>query len=107
MMAGDSFGWGDVTLREFAALDIIRDPNALARLNRFYDNLHADPANVFRGDRPNRLTPDAEKWLADMHERYTPTTSARDAATMARELLDGLGILTVMNATRAPEERDH
>jgi len=99
-MAGDSFGWGDVTLREFAALDIIRDPDAVTRLNRYWDELHVNPANMWPGETPGRLTPEGVAWLADLHERFTVDTPADEAARMAREVLDGLGILLVMNVPR-------
>ena len=101
-MSDAPFGWGDVTILEFAALDLISDPNALARVNRYWDELHVDPANMWPGEKPNRLTPAGVAWLADLHERYTVTTPARDAALMAREIINGLGTLHVLNSQRIP-----
>lgn len=94
-MVSTSVSWGDVTVREFAALQLVADPDAIAKLNTYWDELYE--VNPLRGESPTRLTLEGETWLNALHERYdTVTTPAGEAIAIAREVLNGLGILAVM-----------
>lgn len=97
--------WADCTLREFDALNLLAG-DGIAALNEYWDNLHADPANVARGDEPNRLSESGAAWFAELQDRVRVLdTSSRAAGAditpyrdIARELLSSLGFMSVCNA---------
>lgn len=101
-------GWADVTLLDFAALDVLRSADPLGALARYWDALHADPANVFRGERPNRLTDEGVAWLDGLRAELLAGPYVSEDATAARriaaELVRCLGTLCVLNAARAVRE---
>ncbi len=89
--------WSNVTLGEFAALDVLRRPDAEVHLNRYWLTVHA--ANPFRGDQPTRLTDEGRTWLAELQSAVAGTDEGAEIAA-AREFLRRMGTLTVMGTKR-------
>lgn len=95
--------WAGVSIREFDALAVLTRGGDVERaLNAYWDALHADPANIFRGDKPNRLTPEGSAWLAELVAlARDPHTSERAQLTAAREFITCLGFMATSNVARA------
>ena len=99
-------------MREFDALNLLAG-DGIAALNQYWDNLHADPANVARGEEPTRLTVSGVAWFAELQDRVRVLdTSSRAAGAdvtpyreVARELLSALGFMAVCNAAAILQRR--
>jgi hypothetical protein len=90
--------WGNVTLAEYAAIELVGRDDALELVHGYWDYVHTLD-NPFKGPDANRLTPAGVEWLARMHDAVlSPNDTECQAA--AREIVHGLGLLTVLNAVR-------
>jgi hypothetical protein len=98
--------WASVTLAQFAALDILRSPDGLAAVDRYWDAMHAHPANIY-SERPTRLTEAGLAWFAALRAELAAgaylAEDATDAVRIAEDCIRGLGLLTVMGTRRLAE----
>ena len=101
-------------MREFDALSLLAG-DGVAALNEYWDNLHADPANVARGDEPTRLSESGAAWFAELQDRVRVLDTTSRAACgdvtpyrdIARELISSLGFMSVCNAAAILRRRSH
>lgn len=92
--------WADVTLAEFAALKLAASPDAVQRVQTYWEHLYATGKTPFATE-PTRLTERGAEWLSSLAPRVLFTyrhTDATDARKLAREIIHVLGTLTVLNA---------
>ena len=97
--------WSNVTLAEYAALDIIRRDDAEQLLNRYWDRLRADRAvielnGIADDDPPTRLTPEGQSWLAELHTTVVSTLDERELIAAARDFVRNMGTLLTVNVAR-------
>lgn len=92
--------WANVTLAEYAALRVLREPNPEQILNAVWDDIHNN--NPFAGpdDEPTRLTREGSDWLVELRREYFLAGDELDVQRIARDVVAELGTLVVMAAER-------
>lgn len=101
--------WGNVTLREYDALNTIqRAPADILAAAQAYRREYL-PALIVAADEPAPdadaayFTPAGEAWVHDLHARYETAVNERDEAAqidVARAWVDGVGYLAVSGILR-------
>lgn len=91
--------WADVTLGEFAGINLLLCHDAEDRLNRYWDETHHLNVLVEPGDTPTRLTADGRTWLADLRRQVIEAECPCVERAASRELTRCLGTLAVMGAS--------
>lgn len=92
--------WADVTLAEFAALDLAASPDAVARVHAYWQSIYAAGKTPLATE-PSRLTDHGAAWLSGLRRPVILAHRQSDAAParkLAHEIIAGLGMLTSVNA---------
>lgn len=96
--------WSDVTLAEYAALDIIWREDCETLLNAYWDALHASGRVITNNDEPlgepTRLTADGSTWLAELHATVTTTTDEREQIKAAKDFMRSMGVMLTMSVKK-------
>ena len=93
--------WADVTLAEYAALDLVRDADAVRNIDLYWQCMFDAGAYPFEDEAP-RLSDRAGEAFAEWADRLTRVGhDSWASAVLAREVLGQLGTLTVMQYRQA------
>ena len=97
--------WGNVTLAQYDAIALVRQPNAEDLLNQYWEDRHAH--NAFAEAEPTKLTDEGKQWLAKCHEIVAHSDDEPLIISTAREIVRALGTLTVIGAVRMAKEKSN
>lgn len=99
-IAGKSVTWGDLTVAEHAALNLAADRLSVPRVNTYLAATYEAGKYPFAVEAPGLSDLGAE-WLDAAREPVLESLAGDDpvaARSLARSIISGLGLLTVLNA---------